>query len=288
MRSSSGGTPGRRRDGGGGSSVRCLCRMANGVSATKGRRAGQRLVEDDAQRVEVAARVRPLGLDRLRGHVFGAAQEGAGDGEPVEAPRPRDAVVHDLDRPVRQDHHVRGLQVPVHDTLEVRVVQGLRHLHHGLRGRARVERPLALEARLQRLAGHELHREVGDALHFAHARGCGRCSGDGGCGRSPPRAGSARGTPALPGTRAGGASARRPRSPLGAEDGGHSPAAERAEEVIVAEVLAAVRAAVRAGVGQSGGRAPGRRGGGGIEGPAGPRSWGTRCAAGSDGGGPRR
>ena len=86
--------------------------------------AGEHLVEDDAQRVQVrlpgdVLAERLLGRDVVRG-----AQHAAVGGQPVLLQRARDAEVGDLGRALVVDEHVLGLDVAVDDVAGVRRPQG--------------------------------------------------------------------------------------------------------------------------------------------------------------------
>jgi hypothetical protein len=79
----------------------------------------------------------------------------------------RDAEVGDLHAAVRRDQQVAGLDVAVHEARGVGRLQrrgGLRDVVEDGVGRQRV---VALEARRQRLTGHELHHEVCRAVLLA-------------------------------------------------------------------------------------------------------------------------
>ncbi len=100
--------------------------------AERGRRperrlAREHLVQHAAERVEVAARVGGGGEGLFGGHVGGAADRGAGEGEPgrVGVQRGGDPEVEHHHPAVVPDHHVARLEVPVHHRDGV---------HHGERG----------------------------------------------------------------------------------------------------------------------------------------------------------
>ena len=92
----------------------------------------QHLVQDAAQGIDVApGRDLALAHRLFRGHVVRGPERHAGLGHPGAAVGPahgqRDAEVGDNRAAVVQ-HDVFGLDVPVHDTVAMRVVEGLRHL----------------------------------------------------------------------------------------------------------------------------------------------------------------
>jgi hypothetical protein len=143
-------------------------------------RAGERLVGDHAQGVEVRPVVgRRVGRRLLRGHVRGRAhgqserrrragghrlRRGAalgGRGERLGDPE----VGHH--RVPAREQHVLGLEVAVHHALAVRVGEGvgqLAHEPHHIRDR---QPPLPPEPLAQRLALHVGHRVVGQPVHLA-------------------------------------------------------------------------------------------------------------------------
>ena len=126
----------------------------------------QQLVGDDADRVDVAARV-DLGAEELLGrHVAGRAHDLAHlrQRRGIDA---RDAEIADLDAPVVVDQDVRGLDVAVHDALLVRVAQPVEELADHLPDLLQREVRLLLHVLEQRLAVHQLHHDVGDLVVLA-------------------------------------------------------------------------------------------------------------------------
>ena len=88
--------------------------------------AGERLVEDERQRVEVGLGARRAALGLLGRHVGQRADDVARARQDVVAGDPRDAEVGQLGQPVAVaaavgDDHVAGLDVAVHDPAPVRV-----------------------------------------------------------------------------------------------------------------------------------------------------------------------
>ena len=86
---------------------------------------GEELVEHHAGGIQVRAGVDRFALGLLGGEVRCGAENGAGLGHRGGGVRCRagDAEVHDLDPPGVGDHHVAGLDVAVHDTGPVGVLQ---------------------------------------------------------------------------------------------------------------------------------------------------------------------
>ncbi|MCO5169401.1 MAG: hypothetical protein M9894_23910 [Planctomycetes bacterium] len=133
-----------------------------GGRALEGARAGEELVEDDAQAVDVGARVDRVAAEELgRGGVGGAealpgAREAAvvaglaGQAEVDEA-RAAGAVV---------EHDVLRRDVAVEDAGPVRDLERLRQLGHELRRLGRGHGPALLDLLAQRRPGHVLHDDV--------------------------------------------------------------------------------------------------------------------------------
>ena len=136
------------------------------VVTLEGRLAGQHLVEDDTEGVEVAPRVAPLALHLLRRHVV-RRPDRLGQARPRHLPErrvERDAEVDELHPAVRGDHDVLGLEVAVDDAVVVqvgeRVGDGDGQRDGGLAGQA----ALSAETVAQQLAVDVLHGEVEAAL----------------------------------------------------------------------------------------------------------------------------
>jgi hypothetical protein len=131
-----------------------------------GEPAGQELVKDHAQRVDVAADVEVgrVGRHLLRAHVGERAHDLAGGGLqgglPVRVGGARHAEVQDLGLARRVDQDVRRLQVPVDDRLLMGVMDGIADAGDQLQflphARVRARHVLA-----QRGPVDPLHREVG-------------------------------------------------------------------------------------------------------------------------------
>ena len=138
-------------------------------AGVEGQGAGEQLVQQHAQAVDVAARVDVAGgrLGLLGAHVLGRADELAVLGEErllsqAGAGRLGDAEVDDLrNRPAvgARDQHVRRLEVAVNHTLMVRMLHGLAHLPE--QSQPLVDRKLVAIAVIRdRLAAHQLHHEI--------------------------------------------------------------------------------------------------------------------------------
>lgn len=145
------------------------------VPPGEGGLAGEGLVEDDPQGVDVRAVVQLLPLGLLRAHVHGGADPGPGDGEAGEDPARGDAEVHEahpsgvhpvLPQGPLEDHDVPRLDVPVDDPLGVDVLQGVRHPGQDGRRLPKGEAPFLNEL-VQPLPVQKLHGDVVDALHLA-------------------------------------------------------------------------------------------------------------------------
>src|SRR5581483_3460530 len=62
--------------------------------------------------------------------------------------------------------HVRGPKIAVQDALPVRVVDGVAHLTGVIERKRQIERPVARDDRLERLARDELHHDEEDVFLF--------------------------------------------------------------------------------------------------------------------------
>ena len=130
-----------------------------------GQPAGEQLVHRDADRVDVGGEDR-LAVELLGGHVRRAADHrGAVSGDLEE---PRGAEVGHLGDAVLGDDDVAGPQVAVDDPLAVRVIDRVADLAAVVEGLGQLERALAIRDRLERLARHVLHD---DEEHLADPLG---------------------------------------------------------------------------------------------------------------------
>lgn len=126
--------------------------------------AGEQLEQHGAERVEVhrGGDVLPA-AELLRRHVTGAARRGAqrGVARGVGVGQVGDAEVEQLHRPVRGgDHHVAGLEVPVHHAVRMGVAEGIGDLDGDRDGRAEGERAAQVKEFTQADPVDVLHHEV--------------------------------------------------------------------------------------------------------------------------------
>ena len=138
------------------------------VVGAEGERAGEDLVQDDAQRVDVAAVVGGFAAGLLGGHVIDGADDGAGlgHGRP-RLERARDAEVGDEGVPVAVDQDVLRLEVAVHDPGLVRRLERLGDLARQRQRPFDRQRPLALQQRFEIFPLDELHRDELEVARLA-------------------------------------------------------------------------------------------------------------------------
>jgi hypothetical protein len=132
-------------------------------AAGEGRLAGETLVEDAAERVDVARTRCLLPLDQLGREVVRSAEELALGGEPRRIRAARQAEVGQRGDAVAVEEHVRRLDVAVQHVTPVERVEPapkLRRELDRLLGREWAERP---QPERQRAAGVERHGEIGAA-----------------------------------------------------------------------------------------------------------------------------
>ena len=124
---------------------------------------GEHLVEDDAEAVEIGARVERLALRLLGTHVVRRAAQHAGARAAVAGQQAaRQAEVDEHHAAVVAQHDVRRLQIAMDDAGLVHHLERARDFLEegdGLVGGQRI-----LQARLEVAAGEIFHREVFDAL----------------------------------------------------------------------------------------------------------------------------
>ena len=132
--------------------------------------AGEQFVQQAPGRVQVAARVHPLaagllGRQVLRGpdHLGGLGHGGLGVADGAG-----DAEVHHLDLGRPGQHHVAGLDVPVHDPVPVAVVQRPQHPVGDLQRPLGEQAPVVAEQFAQGPAVHVLHHDVRDVRRPGH------------------------------------------------------------------------------------------------------------------------
>ena len=132
------------------------------------RAAGEHVVEDAAERVDVGSGVDPLAPDLLRGDEVQRA-------DPVPGLRRARLREHVLGEPevgqvgvvALPEQDVGRLDVAVHQAGGVRGVERGADLPDDPRRARRVERPLAADERAQVVAGDVAHRDVGDPVLLA-------------------------------------------------------------------------------------------------------------------------
>ena len=139
------------------------CRLGN-----ERRPSRDHLVEHDAERVHVAARVGGLALGLLRREVRGGPHHGALLGEALVVTgvdRAGDAEVGHLRHAGVGDEDVRRLHVAVDHAVAVGEGERVGHLGTEARGHVGAQRAVAADDLGERVAGHELHgHEVGAAV----------------------------------------------------------------------------------------------------------------------------
>ena len=132
--------------------------------AVEGPGAGQALVGDDAEGVDVGGGGDLHALRLLRGEVLGGADDHAGAGERGGVAGLGDAEVGQLHHAVGPDHEVAGLDVAVHHPGPVRGGQPVGGLAEHVQRPVDRELALLVQDRDQRLALDELHDEEGQLL----------------------------------------------------------------------------------------------------------------------------
>ena len=128
--------------------------------------AGEQLVEDHPDRVQVGGGAHRVALGLLGREVLGGAHDRARERH-VRGARPGDAEVRHARPPLFVEDHVVGLEVAVDDAAPVGEARRAQDLHDDLDRARRVERALFAHDRLQRAAGHVLHGDVVGAVPLA-------------------------------------------------------------------------------------------------------------------------
>ena len=136
-----------------------LERDRDGAVALERHGAGQHLVENDADRVEVGALVHLIALRLLRREILGGPKNGA-DLRHAGVAGARDAEVHDLDVPVAVDHDVLRLDVAVDDAAAVRALDGGEQLQTDADGFVPAQAIVPADEVFERLALDVLHDDV--------------------------------------------------------------------------------------------------------------------------------
>src|SRR5712664_135121 len=149
-------------------------RFAVGLGAHDGERvrpgeremACEHFMEDGPERVDVGARVAAPPADLLRRDVVGRTDGGreAVPGEPASRLVERDAEVDDLHLPRGRDQDVLWLQVAVHDSVAMHVLERLADLLSDGERAGAGQRVLLLHEIAQALALDQLHHRVHAAL----------------------------------------------------------------------------------------------------------------------------
>src|SRR4028119_788854 len=144
--------------------VDVLHRRGDRVAAPEGQLAGKRLVEDNAQRVQVARRSHAIAPSLLWGQVGRGAQGQVRLGHRLRGGGPRYAEIRHLypGRGVQQ--HVLGLDVAVDYTSVVRDAEGLGHARAYPGGLPGVQGGPFGDAILERPTGDVLHGHVVGAV----------------------------------------------------------------------------------------------------------------------------
>ncbi len=98
----------------------------------------------------------------LRRHVWRAADDRRAMGRNLE--ESRGAEIAHLQEPAFGDQHVAGTEIAVQDAGSVRMVDGVADLTGEIEGPVQVERPVAHDDVLERLAGDVLHHDEEDVI----------------------------------------------------------------------------------------------------------------------------
>ncbi|HEX9110425.1 MAG TPA: hypothetical protein VF845_03025 [Terriglobales bacterium] len=99
------------------------------ILAFKWKYVGQHLVQQHTGRKDIGSQIDMGTADLLGGHVLDASYELAGARD-VFRPDPSNSEVNQLDGAILQKHHVPGLDVPVNNTLLMRIRQSAANLDH--------------------------------------------------------------------------------------------------------------------------------------------------------------
>ncbi len=185
----------------------------------------ERLERDRGQRVDVRRRPRLATVELLRRHVRRGAEHRAAARDPRAVRGGRNAEVGELRHAVLADQDVSGLDVAMHHSLRVRVVERLAEVEHHPPDLLRPHRA-APEHTRQRLAVHVLHDDQhalvvgGGVEHRDEVRVVQRCAELRLAGEALLDVGRAVGVQALDGNLAAETLV------LAEEDGGHAAGAE--------------------------------------------------------------
>ena len=139
----------------------------DGRLAVVGRVAGEHLIHDHAQRVEVGAEVDPVALGLLGRDIVHRAQGFPGESG-LGRGHPGNAEVGHLDAAVLENHDVVGLDVPVDDPAAVGMLQCLGDLGGKVQRFPPVEDALLLHVLLQGDTVDELHDDIVHIVRMGH------------------------------------------------------------------------------------------------------------------------
>ena len=151
---------------------------------------GQRLVQDEAEPVDVRGRRRGRAARLLRAEVMDGPERRAGQGRLRVGRQPRDPEVGDHRPAVGGEQDVARLDVAMDDAAHVGDAKSARATSSPMRAACHgASRPLRRSRRGEVLAFDERHHEEGLVAVGAGVRGRRRCSGGGGRWRRAPRVG---------------------------------------------------------------------------------------------------
>ena len=139
-----------------------------GRFAVIGQRAGEHLIEHNAERIEVAAGVRLKTLGLLGRDIVHGADGRVGSAAAVFVLKGGDAEISHLGDAVAVDHNVLRLNIAMHDAVLMRVLERLCDLRGKEERLRRGELPLAGDILLERDAFDQLHDDILHRERMAH------------------------------------------------------------------------------------------------------------------------